>query len=229
MPTTISYMSNGQKLDAELHSPNGAGPFGLVVIAYGTDGFTDDLNGPWKTMIRGYAEDLSRMGFLAMIPDYFMQTNTAPGAQAMLVMAQARPAWTGALTSGVAHAKTLSQVNPSRIGLLGFSLGGHLCLRARAAAAPKALVSFFAPFFDGIGSAGSVPNAELRHGEADKLPATLINNIDLIEKTLTAEHTRVTAHRYPGAGHGFIGTDPSNTNARSLSKSRVLAFFGAHL
>jgi dienelactone hydrolase len=229
MPTTISYVSNGRALDAELHSPSGAGPHGLVVLAYGTDGFTDDLNGPWKTMIRGYAEDLAGMGFLAMIPDYFKQTGTAPGEPAMLVMAQALPVWASAITATVAHAKTLSQVNPTRIGLLGFSLGGHLCLRVRAAAAPKALVSFFAPIFDGIGPAGSVPNAELHHGKADRLPATGIQNIDMIEKTLTAEHTQVTAHKYDGAGHGFIGEDPSNKSARTLSKNRVLTFFGANL
>jgi len=40
-------------------APNG----GIVVIAYGSDGMTDDLNGPWAAMIREYAGELSRKGF----------------------------------------------------------------------------------------------------------------------------------------------------------------------
>lgn len=229
MPTTVSFLSNGKRVDAELHAPQGSGPRGLVVVAYGTDGFTDNLTGRWKTMIRGYAEDLARAGSFAMVPDYFERTGTAPGEQAMLATMNLRPAWEAALLDAVSHGKSLPQVDGNRIGLLGFSLGGHLCLRIRAAAAPKALVSFFAPVFDGIGPAGHVPKAELHHGKADELPATKFPNALQIESTLKAEGTDTTLFPYHGAVHGFIGDDDNNKNARALSKTRVLAFVAAHL
>ena len=229
MPTTSSFLSHGKRIDAELHSPTGSGSRGFVVVAYGTDGFTDHLSGQWKTMIRGYTEDLARAGFFAMIPDYFARTGTAPGEQAMLGTLNLRSAWEAALLDAIAHAKTLPQVDGSRIGLLGFSLGGHLCLRIRSAAAPKALVSFFAPVFDSIGPAGRVPKAELHHGKADQLPATKFPNAEQIERTLNAEGTNTTLFPYPGAIHGFIGEDDDNKNARTQSKARVLSFFTAQL
>jgi dienelactone hydrolase len=200
-----------------------------VVVAYGTDGFTDDLTGPWKTMIRDYAVELARAGSFAMIPDYFASTGTPPGEQAMITAFTHRPAWEAALLAAVSHGRALPQVDGSRIGLLGFSLGGHLCLRVRAATAPKTLVSFFAPVFDGIGPAGHVPKAELHHGKADMLPATSFPNALQIKSVLEAEHTATTLFSYDGAGHGFIGDDPDNKKARTLSKSRALAFVAANL
>ena len=66
MPTTINYTSRGVAITAELSTPTGAArPRGLVVIAYGSDGLTNNLSGPWATMIRDYAGLLARAGFVA--------------------------------------------------------------------------------------------------------------------------------------------------------------------
>jgi dienelactone hydrolase len=228
MATTTTFIS-GNPIDAELHTPSAGGPHSLVVVAYGTDGYTDHLTGPWRKMIRGYAEDLARAGIAAMVPDYFASTRTTPGEQAMLETLNRRPAWEAALVAAVAHAKTLPSVDGRRIGLLGFSLGGHLCLRVRAAVAPKALVSFFAPVYDDLGPAGRVPHAELHHGKADQLPVTKFVFAEQIKRTLEGEGTTTTLFPYDRAVHGFIGEDTDNKNARTLSKSRVLTFFGAQL
>lgn len=228
-PTPTTIPSGTVKIPGELYSPPGPASTGLVVIAYGTDGFEDTANGPWKTMIRGYAEDLAKRGFFALIPDYFRKTGTTPGIPAGDVIRTKHGDWEQALVDTVAHARTLARVDPARIGLLGFSLGGYLCLSIRAAAKPRALVEYFAPQFDGIGPAGRVPHAQIHHGEDDDSPATHFANAAAIEVILKREKTAVTVFPYKGAGHGFAGRDKANVDAATLSKKRTLSFFATHL
>jgi dienelactone hydrolase len=168
----VKYASGTKQIPGWLYSPSGTASTGLVVIAYGVDGLTDNHNGPWKTMIQGYAEALAKGGLFALIPDYLVKTNTTGGIAAMEVMMQKRDDWATAVSDCASHAKTLARRDATRIGLLGFSLGGHLCLRIRANVKPKALVEYFAPVLDGIGPSGAVPRAQIHHGTSDMLPAT---------------------------------------------------------
>jgi dienelactone hydrolase len=228
MPTT-TIPSGTTSITGELYVPPGTKNAGLVVLAYGTDGFEDNAHGPWKTMMRGYAEALVARGLFALIPDYFARTATKHGGGAFEEIAMHRDTWSAALVDTVAHARTLPRVDGANIGLLGFSLGGHLCLHARAAAKPKALVEYFAPMFDGIGSAGSTPHAQIHHGTDDELPATRFSNAGIIEGILKREGPDVTLYPYKGAKHGFAGTDVANTSAAALSKTRTVDFFAACL
>jgi len=231
MPDSVSFPSGAVSIGADLYVPAGKASAAAIVIAYGADGLTDDLAGPWETMIRGYAEKLSKAGFFALIPDYLSKTGTAPGpvARQMMFEPNLRRQWEDTLLDAVTYCRAITRVGSSGIGLLGFSLGGHLCLRIRAAAAPKALVEFFAPVLSGIGPPGVVPNAEIHHGKDDKLPVTLYQFAESIKSTLISEGTATTLHGYPGAGHGFIGNDAANKSAATTSQTRTLSFFSAHL
>jgi dienelactone hydrolase len=77
--TQTKFTSQGVSITGELYTPVATTKTGLVVIAYGTDGLTDHLTGPWETMIRDYAESLGSSGFVAMIPDFLGVTSTTPG------------------------------------------------------------------------------------------------------------------------------------------------------
>jgi len=224
---TISYTSRGVAITAELSTPTGTPPRGLVVIAYGSDGLTDNLSGPWGTMIRGYADSLAQAGFVALIPDYLGATKTPPGPTVFALIKEQRDYWQEAISDAVSHARSLPSVRATGVGLLGFSLGGHLCLRVPAKA--KVLVEFFAPVLDGIGLLGTLTHAQIHHGKADQLPGTDFSNAEKIMNILKSEGTSTELFPYPGAGHGFIGNDPDNTNARARSKERTMSFFGAHL
>src|SRR3954465_12750602 len=100
-------------------------------------------------MMRGYATALASKVFTALIPDYFTITCTKLGTVDLQTIFARRAMWQTAIADAAGYARTLAGVDPSRIGLLGFSLGGHLCARARATA--KGIVLFFAPILDGIG------------------------------------------------------------------------------
>jgi dienelactone hydrolase len=226
---TIAIASGTTEFPGVLYSPSGSASTGLVVIAYGIDGLEDNERGPWNTMISGYANALVKNGLFALIPHYFAKTRTEPGVEAALIMMMKRNDWAAALLDSVRYAKTLSRVDPTRIGLLGFSLGGHLSLRIRADAKPRALVEYFAPMLDGIGETGNVPYAQIHHGTSDKMPQTNFSNADAIKAILKLERTAVTLFPYEGAGHGFATKDDANEKASALSQTRTLTFFQTHL
>ena len=124
------------------------------------------------------------------------------------------------------HAQSLPGVDATRTGLLGFSLGGYLCLRVRRTC--QALVEFFAPILDDLGTGPVSLQLQIHHGKRDNLVGfeANANRIDLALRS-TGAVTELCG--YDGAGHGFVGNDPANANARALSKSRAIAFFEAHL
>jgi len=227
---------NGKSISAAVYEPATTAPHGVVVIAYGSDGLTDNLHGPWKTMVSGYAEQLAADGFTALIPDYFAYTAsspapapfTSPGPTWPDDIFRHRDDWQRAISDAVDHATVLAAVDPKRVGLLGFSLGGHLCLRLRAKA--QVLVEFFAPEFPelgGIGPAGTLSHAQIHHGDNDVVVP--LKNATLIAKILRAEGTATKECTYPGAGHGFATENQADQDARDLSRQETLAFFQANL
>ena len=227
MAQQLQATVGGQTLTSEFHPATTTSVKGAVVIAYGSDGLTDQLNGPWATMIREYADSLAALGFQVLIPDYLGFTNTAPGIEALELITQRRSQWEQALSAAINQAAAQASVPPSSVGLVGFSLGAHICLRLRHRV--KVLVSFFAPVLDGLGTTGTLSVAQIHHGTADRTPGTGYQNASVIQKLLKAEHTKVELNSYPGAGHGFSGADAANQQARQLSKSRTLAFLAANL
>jgi dienelactone hydrolase len=228
MTETANFTSRGQSISAELYTPASITTNGLITIAYGSDGLFDyPPDRLWATMIRGYAEALAQRGFVVLIPNYLAATKTESGPSVSNLIPKYRDFWQEAVSDAIDHGKTLPGVDTTRVGLLGFSLGGHLCLRVRAKA--QVLVEFFAPVLDGIGPPGKLTHAQIHHGEADDFPGTGFPNAISIENTLKAEGASPELCRYPGAGHGFVGSDPKNTEARELSMKRTIAFFDSYL
>jgi hypothetical protein len=110
-----------------------------------------------------------------------------PGAAALVMIAIHREDWIQAISVSINHFSGLTTGTPPPIGLLGFSLGGHLAMRLRANA--QVLVSFCAPMLDGIGAMGNQTYAQIHHGLADKVPGTGPENDGLIASVLKGEGT----------------------------------------
>jgi dienelactone hydrolase len=76
MVDTTQISSRGKSMTVEVYTPTGEMASSVVIIAYGSDGLTDDLNGPWATMIQGYADSLLDKGFTVIVPVYLAVTDT---------------------------------------------------------------------------------------------------------------------------------------------------------
>lgn len=217
--TTITG-STGVTIPLELHRPAGPANGAAVIVLYGSDG----MNEPWAAMIRDYAVALANKGFLAVIPDYLATTGSRPGPEVFAEIPFKVTLWQNAIDDALTYASSAPGVTAGRIGLLGFSLGGHLSLRLRRRA--KSVTAFFAPEFPEFGGIGAaaphVPAAQLHHGSADQLVPP--SNSAKIERQLKAEGTTVTKFLYAGAGHGFAGVSSADAAARRDSRKRAIAF-----
>ena len=77
-------------ITGELYRPSVGSKTGLVVLAYGTDGYVDNVRGPWKTMMCGYSE-LAARGLFALIPNHFARTGSRHDGPAVDDVAAKRP------------------------------------------------------------------------------------------------------------------------------------------
>jgi dienelactone hydrolase len=219
--TPINFDSDGIAVSGELYTPSVSATGDAIVVVHGSDGMSE----PWGHAIREYARELAEGGRTVLIPNYFEKTATVPGMQAFS-QASNLPLWTEAINDACAYLKTVGGVSPKAAGLLGFSLGGYICLRLRGSA--RAIVEFFAPelrAFGGIGVAtgGQTPPVQIHHGLADVLVP--FAESEAIASVLKTEGIEVQLFSYESAVHGFAGADAANATANRVSKDRTLAFF----
>jgi dienelactone hydrolase len=233
-----TFDSGGEQISWESYEPTaGAGNGAAIVLAYGSDGMIK----PWDEMIRGHAKALTANGFVALIPNYFQKKQGAPhgDSQAIFRMILSRhDDWRRTLEDAVTEAGRISGINAARIGLLGYSLGGFLCLRARRCT--PVLVEFFAPYqfptvlepplLSGLGGGTrSQLQVQIHHGGDDKL-VPFDDHATMIESDLTGEGASVYTTKYRGAGHGFIiGDKTANAKALSEASKATVAFFKSNL
>ncbi len=129
---------------------------------------------------------------------------------------QRREDWNLAIEDGITFIATQMNVDSTRIGLLGFSLGGNRALSVAMKPTPVTrihkVVEFFAPttLVPLSGDVALLPKLQIHHGdnsdqfitpsETDKLVADL-------KRISKVEGIDFEVFRYPGAGHGFKNDD----------------------
>ena len=128
MGTLESFPSGTKSIKVEVHTPAKPGRYPAVLVVYGTDGLSDDHG--FGSAIRGFAAKLAGEGFVALIPDYFESTGTSPGVDTVWPALNAsQDTWADTLADAAAFADARADVKPSKLGIVGFSLGGNLALR----------------------------------------------------------------------------------------------------
>jgi carboxymethylenebutenolidase len=174
-----------------------------------------------------YADTLAAEGFWVAVPDLYNGVATTDAADAENLM--------NGLDVGIALAELDDVIanaraqGSSRVGVVGFSIGGWLTLLHAQGGSADAVVAYYASL--GPQDHGVVPApVQLHYAETDEWgpgedPAEFIERL--------GEHgTPVSEHTYLGTVHSFANADiPTRHHARAaeLARARTAQFLSTHL
>jgi len=206
-PSQLTFSSGGKPIRLDAYLPNSDSKLPTILALYGSGGGIEGMDKP--------ASMLAEQGFAVFVLHYFDRTDTAQATDKATIFRHF-PAWGKTVWDAIGHIARHPQVDPERIGLLGFSLGAYLALSvASVDARVKAVVEFF----------GGLPK-EMRlfmrrlcptlilHGEADPIiPVAEAYDLEsLLQKKNIAYEMKI----YAGAGHGFDDATWRDAGMRSL-------------
>lgn len=123
----ISFDSDGLKQYGFINVPKGEGPFPVVFVLHGHV-TPSRYNTPLGYTTR-YADALARAGFLVVHPDYRAHGRSEGSESDDNLF---RTGYAIDVLNLIAHVKRLPNVDASRIGLFGHSMGGGISLRVLA-------------------------------------------------------------------------------------------------
>lgn len=214
------FESDGKPVEDFYCVPGAPGAQSAVILLHGAvpRGAGDEY---FAAMCRG----LAAAGYYAMFVEYYSQAGPAhpgdpPATQRNFMpwVNQNLPTWTGEVTGAIDALGHDPAVEPERIALMGFSLGGFLAVAVgaeqggRVAAVIEYYGGMFAPY---KALAANMPPTLIQHGAADRtVPVRYAYELD----ALLTRHER--AHEmfiYPGVGHGFGEADRGEAWRRSLA------------
>lgn len=166
-----SFISQGARFQVDVYpGPADGKKYPAVLLVHGNAG----LNSPFGNQIRGFAEDLSVLGYFTAVPKYYRDdkphlTDTTPHVQT--------------ISDAIADASSRPGVDTTRIGLIGFSLGAATCMTL-ISSRPKGTISVFADFFGFLTpeikqEVGRFPPTIILHNKNDNVIVPVQNSFDL--------------------------------------------------
>ncbi|QNE48214.1 dienelactone hydrolase family protein [Glaciihabitans sp. INWT7] len=179
---------------------------------------------PW---LANYASALSSQGYRVIVPDLYNGVATVEAATAEVLMAQLDVA--GALAELDGIIQVARTEGSTRVGVVGFSLGGWLALLHAQSGEADAVVAYYATL--GPAQHGVIPAPVLLHlAEIDDWdegedPESFIDR-------LKDHGTPITEWTYLATVHSFANatiTDRTDVNAAALAFARTSAFLEDHL
>jgi carboxymethylenebutenolidase len=185
--------------------------------------------------IREIAQRLATEGFVVLVPDlYHGKIATEPNdAQRLLMQTFERmDAAVNEIVLSLDYLYKNAGVQPKKIGLMGFCMGGHLAFRA-AERFPHlgALSPWYAGGYDPAAEDVAKVNAPVLavYGETDgAIPVAQARKIEQLYKDAGKE---IEVLIYPDAGHAFNNPDHGMGNAEAAKDAwaKAVAFFKAKL
>ena len=222
--TVVNLKGNREPFTGYLIKPEGKGPFPAVVVIMEWWGLNDQ--------IRGVADRLAREGYVALVPDlYHGHVTTDPEKAHELLRALDDQDAISELGSAMEYLRSLPEVGKSRIGSLGFCMGGGLSLRLalHRSDLSGAVMFYGQPETDPAELKGAACPVLGLFGEDDQ--GILHDRIMDMAKGLNRVGKGAEVQIYSAAGHAFFNeTRPSySKEAAEDAWKRTLAFFGKHL
>ena len=179
---------------------------------------------PW---LASYATALSSQEYRVIVPDLYNGAATVEAATAEVLMAQLDVA--GALAELDAIIQVARAEGSTRVGVVGFSLGGWLALLHAQSGEADAVVAYYAtlrPAQHGVIPAPVLLHlAEIDEWDEGEDPESFIDR-------LKDHGTPITEWTYLATVHSFANatiTDRVDVNAAALAFARTSAFLEDHL
>jgi carboxymethylenebutenolidase len=180
MLTKESYPVNSTtSFDVEIAPAPPGKKLPLVVIVHGNFG----LGAPFGGLLRSFTEEIAALGFVAALPTYYAG---GIGNPLDTDIAGKLPA----LTAAISHLSKRADVDASRLGLVGFSLGAGISM-AYINSMPAGTVRAFADFYgyvapllgDGV---AKFPPTIVFHNANDGIVNPAVNSEPLLNALATA-------------------------------------------
>jgi carboxymethylenebutenolidase len=205
-----------------------------VPLTYGVVGapiavILHDMYGrlPW---LAPYAEALANRGGLRVIvPDFYDGVATTESEDGRALMTALTDAEASDILSVAIDAERGNGIDAQRVGLIGFSMGGGIALRAAQSGVADAVVAYYATL--GPDEPGIVPCPVLLHfAEED----TWADGADpeTFAGRLRDDGTPVTVHTYVGTVHSFANAtlrEKVDGRAAALAFARTTVFLESRL
>lgn len=208
---------NGSDMRCYLTLPEARTPAPGVLVAMHAPGV--------DAFIRGICDRLAEAGLASIAPDLYHRL-TEPEENPMARMAKLRDdEILRDFTAASAHLRGLSEVDPGRVAVIGFCMGGRIAyLQAASDASLRAAVVFYggnimAPWGDGAApfdrsESIACPVLGL-FGEDDQNPSP--DDVAKIDAELTRLGKAHEFHSYAGAGHAFLNESRPSYRAEAAA------------
>jgi carboxymethylenebutenolidase len=198
---TVHFPSQGESVRGLLYKPAGKGPFPAIVVIHEWWGLSD-----W---VEQQAADLAQQGYVTLAVDLYRgQMATDPEMAHELMRALPQDRGVGYLTAAVAYLKTRKDVESTRIGAVGWCMGGGFALQLAIAEPSLRAVAI------NYGALDTDPT------QLKKIHAQVLGNFGALDRGITpadvqafAQEMQTLGHpvnvkEYADAGHAF--QNPNN-------------------
>lgn len=205
-----------------------------VPLAYGEVGapivvVLHDMYGrlPW---LEPYADALAnRGGFRVIVPDFYDGFATTESHDAHELMAGLSDGTAAGILDAAIETERGEGNDAQRIGLIGFSMGGRIALRAAQEGLADAVVAYYATL--GPRDPGIVPCPVLLHF-ADEDTWAERSDPETFTARLRDDGTPIVSHTYPGTLHSFANAtlrEKVDGRAAALAFARTTVFLESRL
>jgi dienelactone hydrolase len=210
------FESQGKSISVERFEPKAEGRRPAVVVVHGSGGM---IVGGYAT--REAARRLAQRGYVVHVVHYFDLTGTIIADRP--TMNKNFASWLRAVADAVTYISRQPNVDPDRIGLIGFSLGSFLSTTlGMYDERICAVVDYFGGLPDVlVKDVKTLPPTLILHGDADAIvPVSEARSLESVLKSRRIPHD---LRIYGGQGHGF------NPETFEDSARRTIAFFDTHV
>jgi carboxymethylenebutenolidase len=220
--STYTFDAGDKPIKIERYNPDSNGDHPAVVLLHGSEGLKD-----FGWFYRKQAQTLAEEGYVVFLVHYFDRTGTTRVKPKDITEDNFLP-WLDTVRQTVRHAAKQRGVDPTRVGVVGVSLGAFLAL---AAAAPGDLpIAAVVDLFGGLAEkfrkdVKKLPPTLIVHGDADKVVP--VAEAYALEGVLKTHKVDCEIKIYKGQDHVFR-TDPFGTDV-SHARRLTLAFLAKYL